>query len=269
MKRWHDFPLARAALLACIGLLAACSSNNIVADVVNSPLNAGGHVAGAPTALNVYLQSPDVQGIDFMDPAVVGYGIPAGGRIEVEMAGGFRRIPGRRINQKAMMVVTGTPQQGMPGKKVGYKISQGKNANTYVIKPTKPGGLPAEQLMSPTPGAKQDAIRQRGIKVFHIGFLAPPFRNTSGKGTIHVRIYDDDGDIVHQGSGTVAFEQFQHQRSLGVFRHPSKGTPPAPAQSVLVRVPTLEEDVGREHARRFDEGGVVQQYQRLQRRVGP
>ncbi len=207
MTRKRDFPLAQAALLDCAGLLAACSSSNIVADVVNSPLNAGGHVAGAPTALNVYLQSPDVQGIDFMDPAVVGYGIPAGGRIEVEMADGFRRIPRRRINQKAIMVVTGTPQQGMPGKKVGYKISQGKNERTYVITPTKPGGLPAEELMSPAPGAKQDAIRQRGIKVFHIGFLAPPFRNTSGKGTIHVRIYDDDGDIVHQGSGTVAFEQ--------------------------------------------------------------
>jgi len=207
MKRRHDIPLARAVLLACIGLLAACSSTNIVADVVNSPLNAGGHVAGAPTALNVYLQSPDAQGIDFMDPAVVGYGIPAGGRIEVEMADGFRRIPRRRIYQKAMMVVTGAPQQGLPGNKVGYKISQGKNARTYVITPTKPGGLPAGELMSPAPGARQDAIRQRGIKVFHIGFLAPPFRNTSGKGTIHVRIYDGDGDIVHQGSGTVTFER--------------------------------------------------------------
>jgi len=28
-----------------------------------------------------------------MDPAVIGYGIPAGGRIEVELGGGFKRDP--------------------------------------------------------------------------------------------------------------------------------------------------------------------------------
>ena len=192
-------------LLIGAGLLAGACSTNIVAEVVNSPLSAAGTVAGADTGLNVYLQKPEAEGIEFMDPAVVGYGIPAGGRIEIEMAGGFSRDPGVKISQKAIMVVTGAPQQGMPGKKVGYKVSQGPNGNTYVVTPTKPGGLVAEKLMSPAPGAKGDPIRQRGIKVFHLGFLASPFRNESGTGTVRVRIYDGKNKIVHEGEGSVKF----------------------------------------------------------------
>ena len=192
-------------LLIGAGLLAGACSTNIVADVVSSPLSAASTVAGAKSGLNVYLQKPEAEGMEFMDPAVVGYGIPAGGRVEIEMAGGFSRDPGVKISQKAIMVVTGAPQQGMPGKKVGYKVSQGPNDRTIVVMPTKPGGLVAEKLMTPAPGAKGDPIRQRGIKVFHLGFLASPFRNGSGTGTIRVRIYDGKNKIVHEGEGSIRF----------------------------------------------------------------
>jgi hypothetical protein len=103
------------------------------------------------------------------------------------------------------MVVTGTPQQGMPGKAVGYAISEGTTPNTIVITPTKAEGLPAEGLMSPAPGAKGDPVRQRGIKVFHIGLLENPFINRGESGTVSVRILDGSGAVVHQGSQTVDF----------------------------------------------------------------
>ncbi|MCZ6534061.1 MAG: hypothetical protein O7A08_14000, partial [SAR324 cluster bacterium] len=177
----------------------------IVSDVVSSPLSAAGTVRGAHTGLNVYLQSPAAEGLDFMDPAVVGYGIPAGGRVEIELAGGFIRDPGVKLTQKAIMVVTGAPQQGMPGKKVGYAVSQGGNSNTYAITPTKPGGLMAEQLMSPAPGAAGDPIRQRGIKVFHIGFLASPFKNGADRGTVRVRFYDGNNKVIREGEGSIRF----------------------------------------------------------------
>ena len=79
------------------------------------------------------------------------------------------------------MVLSGTPHQPMPGKAVGYAVGEGENPNTIVLTPTNPDGLPAETLMSPAPGAKGDPIRQRGIKVFHLGLLQYPFQGLSGK----------------------------------------------------------------------------------------
>ncbi len=58
-----------------------------------------------------------------MDPNVIGYGIPKGGRLEVELSGGYERDWDVGISQSSMMLVTGTPQQGLPGKKVGYTIA--------------------------------------------------------------------------------------------------------------------------------------------------
>ena len=140
-----------------------------------------------------------------MDPNVIGYGVPAGGRIEIELAGGFERDGDVPLTQKAIMVVTGAPQQGMPGKAVGYKVGQGKNANTITITPTKAGGLPAESLLSPAKGAKGDPVRQRGIKVFHVGFRQSAFINRGASGTAHVRFIDGTGKVVNSGSASVAF----------------------------------------------------------------
>jgi len=180
-------------------------ADGIVNKIVNSPLSATGLVKGARTGINVYLQSKEVPGIEFMDPKVIGYGVPPHGRIEVEMGAGFERDPKVPLEQKTIMVVTGAPQQGMSGKAVGYLVGEGKNANTITITPTGDKGLLAEKLMSPAPGAKGDPIRQRGIKVFHVGLLQSAFVNAGESGTVHVRIFDGKGHVVHQGNVSVNF----------------------------------------------------------------
>jgi len=144
-------------------------------------------------------------GADFMDPNVIGYGIPKGGRLEVELSGGYERDWDVGISQSSMMLVTGTPQQGLPGKKVGYKIAAGDNENTLVVTPTGENGLIAEKTMSPAPGAKGDAVRQRGLKVLHVGFLQSAFFNTGDSGTVTVRIIDAAGNIVSTGSESINF----------------------------------------------------------------
>ncbi len=193
-------------IIAAFGLLAdGARADGIVGAVVNSPLSAAGTVRDARVGINIYLQSAQAPGIEFMDPGVVGYGIPAGGRLEIELAKGFERDIGVPLVQSAIMLVTGAPQQGLPGKKVGYTVGEGDDENTFVITPTSAGGLAAEALMTPAPGAKGDPIRQRGIKVVHVGFFESAFFNRGQTGTVKVRFVDGDGAVVHRGSATVDF----------------------------------------------------------------
>jgi len=197
----------RFAVLAGVALAFAAPvrADGIVGAVVNSPLSAAGTVAGAHTGINVYLQSPEAPGIEFMDPKQPGYAIPAGGRLEVEMAAGFERLWDVDLTNTAIMLVTGAPQQGLPGKQIGYTVAEGDNDRTFVIQPLAADGLSVDDLMSPAPGAGQDPIRQRGLKVIHIGFLASAFRNGDAEGEVRVRLVDADGAAVHQGSGRLAF----------------------------------------------------------------
>ncbi len=202
MKRLSQVTALIAVLVLGTGVARA---DGIVNTVVNSPLSAAGTVKDARVGINVYLQQPDAPGADFMDPAVIGYGVASGGRIEIEMGEGFERDWEIPLSQAAIMLVTGTPQQGLPGKKVGYKVSGGKNDRTFVITPTAKRGLPAGWVMSPAPGAKGDAIRQRGIKVFHIGFQQSAFINRGATGMVHVRFIDGKDKVKHQGSGRIPF----------------------------------------------------------------
>ena len=186
-------------------LTAPAMAEGIVSKIVNSPLSASGLVRGAHAGINVYLESGDAPGAAFMNPEVIGYGIPAGGRIEIEMGGGFQRLGNIPLTQKTIMVVTGAPQQGMPGAKVGYTVGQGDTPNIFVITPEWEEGLVADQLMSPAPGAKGDPVRQRGIKVFHIGFLQSAFMNVGASGSVTVRIIGGDGKTVASGRADVDF----------------------------------------------------------------
>lgn len=195
--------LAVALAIGSFAFLSDALADGIVAKIVNSPLSAAGLVQGAHVGINIYLQSDAAKGIEFMDPNVVGYGVAAGGRVEIELAGGFERDAGVPLTQKAIMVVTGAPQQGMPGKAVGYKVGEGANAQTIAITPTKEGGLPAEGLMSPAKGAKNDPVRQRGIKVFHVGLLQSAFVNLGVAGTVHIRFIDGAGKTTHSGSASI------------------------------------------------------------------
>jgi hypothetical protein len=192
--------------LAAVSLWAGVAkADGIVSTIVNAPLSATGTVKDARVGINVYLQTPEAAGIEFMDPKVVGYGIPAGGRLEIELAEGFERDWEVGLSQAAIMLVTSAPQQGLPGKAVGYEVTEGDSDNVFVMTPTSAAGLPAESLASPAPGAKQDPIPNRGIKVIHIGFQQSAFFNRGAAGRVAVRILDAGGAAVAQGSGTVDF----------------------------------------------------------------
>lgn len=195
-----------AGLLAGMVLIGGTAlADGIVSAVVNAPLSAAGTVQNARAGINVYLQRAEAPGLEFMDPKVIGYGIPAGGRLEIEMTEGFERDWEVKLSQAAIMLVTGAPQQGLPGSKVGYEVGQGGNENTFVIKPTAASGLDAAKLMSPAPGAAKDPIRQRGIKVLHIGFMQSAFVNRGPSGLVKIRILDGKGDVVGAGSGKIDF----------------------------------------------------------------
>ena len=196
---------AFVAFVLILPLTDTASAHGIVNSIVNAPLAAAGTVRDGRVGINVYLQSASAPGAAFMDPKVPGYGIPAGGRLEIEMGEGFERDWEVALSQAAIMLVTGTPQQGLPGKKVGYTVEAGDNDNTFRITPTTESGLSADKLMSPAPGAKLDPIPQRGIKVIHIGFQQSAFFNRGSRGEVHVRFVDGSGNAVHQGTGTIAF----------------------------------------------------------------
>ncbi|HSF96568.1 MAG TPA: hypothetical protein VLA52_16200 [Thermohalobaculum sp.] len=193
------------AALALSALCSAAQADGIVGSIVNAPLSATGTVQGARTGINVYLQSAEAPGIEFMDPAVTGYGIPPGGRLEIAMGGGFERDWGVAIAQSAIMLVTGAPQQGLPGDKLGYTVTEGGDENMFVITPTGADGLSAETLMSPGPGAQVDPIPNRGIKVLHVGFQQSAFLNAGKTGTVKVRILDAAGAAVAEGTDSVDF----------------------------------------------------------------
>ena len=194
-----------AVSLGLLALTQPALAGGLVSTIVNAPLSATGTLAGTRVGINVYLQSDAAQGAAFMDPAVIGYGIPAGGVIEIEMAGDYERDWGVPLTQSAIMMVTGTPQQGLPGAAVGYSIGEGDDENIFLITSTSGEALPGENLLSGAPGAVNDATRQRGIKVLHIGFQESAFFNAGTSGTVIVRIKDADGNVVSEGSASIDF----------------------------------------------------------------
>jgi hypothetical protein len=59
--------------------------------------------------------------------------------------------------------------------------------------------------MNRSRGAKGDPVRQRGIKVFHVGLVESAFINRGRSGTVHIRIFDGAGNVAHGGSARVDF----------------------------------------------------------------
>ena len=199
-------PALTGALVAGLMLGAAPAvADGIVAKVVNSPLNSAGLVRDGYTALNVYLQKPEAQGIEFFNPKVPGHGIPPGGRIEVEMGGGFTRDPTVAMDAAAVHMVSGTPQQGLSSKGLGYGSHEGANPNTFVLTASTPAGLPPEKLLPRATVAKLDPIPNIGLKVFHIGLGALAFTNRGDKGSVTVRIIDANNKVLASGSAEIEF----------------------------------------------------------------
>ena len=204
--RWVSTILGAVGAVTALAMSSlSAQADNIVSTIVNAPLSASGTVKDARAGINVYLQSAAAPGLEFMDPEVTGFGIAPGGRLEIEMAEGFERDWSVDLTQNAIMMVTGAPQQGLPGKAVGYTVGEGGNENTFVITPTGAQGLPAATLMSPAPGAKADPIRQRGLKVIHIGFQQSAFRNRGNRGRVKVRFLDSAGSVTQKGAAEIEF----------------------------------------------------------------
>ncbi len=206
LKKSRPFVAFTAALLVGTVLSAPPSAaDGIVAKVVNSPLNSAGLVRDGYAALNVYLQKPEAEGIEFFNPEIPGFGIPPGGSIEVEMGGGFTRDPAVAMDAAAVHMVSGTPQHGLSSKGLGYGSHEGANPNIFVLTASTPAGLPPDKLLPRATVQKLDPIPNIGLKVFHIGLGAIAFTNRGDKGSVAVRIVDADGKVLASGSAEVEF----------------------------------------------------------------
>ncbi|MEM7069194.1 MAG: hypothetical protein AAF478_09945 [Pseudomonadota bacterium] len=196
-----------AATLVLVAVLASSievRADSIVAKVTGAPIFANGIVRDVRSGINIFLQREESAGDTFLDPAIIGYGIPAGGRIEVEMISGYQRDPEVPLDRHALILVTGTPQQGLPAQKTGLEITEGSNPYTFVIRAKGGEELIGDKLLSPARAASKDPIRQRGIKIIHIG-RASAFVSRGEKGIVEVRIYDGEEQVIGFGRGEVEF----------------------------------------------------------------
>jgi len=216
-------PLKRliSAFAVCVAMFCTqmpAYAEGIVAKVTSAPIFPNGIVRDVRAGINIFLQNETYPGDLFLDPDVIGYGIPSGGRMEVEMISGYQRDPDIALDERAFLLVTGTPQQGLPAMETGFEVKEGKNENTFVVQPVVEGGLPAENLVSLAPGAGFDPIRQRGVKIIHIGRVSA-FVSRGEKGVVEVRIYDGTNAVVASGRGdtNIPHDQRNHNwQRLGV-----------------------------------------------------
>lgn len=179
-------------------------AEGIVSQVVTAPIFANGTVRDIPSGINIYLQNDNNRGLDFMNPDVIGYGIPPGGSLEVEMKEGFERNPDVALDGKSLLLTVGAPQQGLPEKATGHVISEGENAYTFVIKPTNKDGIIPENLASTAKGVAFDQVQQRGIKIIHIG-RSFAFTSRGEKGVVEVRFKDKGDNVIARGQGELLF----------------------------------------------------------------
>lgn len=187
-----------------LGLVSLAQAQGIVSQITSAPVAPNGIVKDHRSAINVHLQSNKVQGRAFMNPSVVGYGIPANGSMEIELVSGFQRDPAIALDEKALILVAGAPQQGLPAHIFGLMVTEGDNQNTFRITAKNPKGISGELLRSPVKGARLDAIEQKGIKIIHIGRNSA-FVSRGDKGVVEVRIKDADNKILYNGRSAVNF----------------------------------------------------------------
>lgn len=191
-------------LIGFLSISFARAGEGIVADVTSAPVHPNGIVENERTGLNIHLQREGVAGLDFMDPAVPGYDLPAGASLEVELVSGFQRDPGIPLDHRSILLVVGAPQQGLPSQVLGLSVEQGENEFTFVIRSKQPDGMSVDQLVSPAPGASLDPIRAKGIKIVHIG-RNRAFVNRGEKGVVEVRFRGSNGTVLASGRGEVDF----------------------------------------------------------------
>ena len=91
---WNRLLVTSGIILGVVVPLHTASADGIVSSVVSSPLSASGLVRDARVGINIWLQSNADPGLEFMDPKVTGYGVPAGGRVAVAHDGAALHVAG-------------------------------------------------------------------------------------------------------------------------------------------------------------------------------
>jgi hypothetical protein len=189
---------------------------NIVTAVVPPPVVANGIIAGEPTEIIVLLNVPEAPEGLAADPNFFGHQIPAGGRLEIELGGTFERngvdngdafVP---VNSNAFAIlVTGLPQ-GPITMPAGDGVQHGNytivDDGNKIISYVPNGG-------SGDNGLEQARANEIGVKVVHIrprpntNVGPAPFTNGAPgtEGTVAIRIFNSENEIVEQGHGSVMF----------------------------------------------------------------
>jgi len=224
LVRWMKGGLFLVATLLSINTQAIASDNeeedddefNLISRIVSAPVVTNGLVAGEPTEINALLRLRDVNRRFAADPQYVGHQIPAGGRLEFELGGSFERngVDNDKTftaitNNAFFIIVTGLPQNpivmsaGEGGQHGNYSI---EDNGSKIISIVPNGGSGAN-------GLEQARANGIGIKVVHLRPMpntnAGPSAFTNGgagtRGTVAIRIYDADGDIIESGFSSVRF----------------------------------------------------------------
>jgi hypothetical protein len=190
--------------------------DNIVTSVVAPPVVANGTIAGEPTEFVAFLNAPGAPKKLALDPSNFGHQIPAGGRLELELGGTFERngvdngLPFVPVAPTAnFLLVTGLPQAP-----IVHAAGAGVQHGNYSV--IDSGG----KLLTLVPnggsgdnGLENDRANTIGFKVVHLrpnpntGSGPAPFTNgpAGSKGTVTIRIFDADGNLIESGKKSVRF----------------------------------------------------------------
>ncbi|MEZ4861696.1 MAG: hypothetical protein R3C14_10325 [Caldilineaceae bacterium] len=217
------FLLATLGLAACQPIQAPASSanaaaadENIVLAIINAPTTPGGIVADLPTSINVLMNAPGTDNQYVSDPAAFGHQIPAGGRMEIEFGGSYIRngvdndaefVP--MNSNTTVILLAGNPQNA-----IGTAAGDGPQHGNYTIEDSgdklitiRPNGGSGDM------GIEGERAQKIGIKTIHVTPTfgspvgPPPFQNgpAGSEGTIAVRIYNVDGDLLESGQASLEF----------------------------------------------------------------
>ena len=121
------------ATLACsFASVGIALADGIVGSVTSAPIYPNGIVVDERSGLNINLQNDQNPGFLFMNPEVRGYGLPPGGSMEIELVSGFQRDPNVPLDSSSLLLTSGTPQQGLPGRLSGFEVQEGENNKTVL-----------------------------------------------------------------------------------------------------------------------------------------
>jgi hypothetical protein len=213
------------AMLFTFGFSSSSEGRNIVIGVVSAPIAANGIQRDAPTDMTILLDAPGHPDGLALDHQLFGHNIPAGGKMEITLLGGFVRNPNSLIiggstgtSNASLILSPGAPQNGIatasasvnPVAGGDYRIAD--EGQTLIIIPNAGAG---------SLGLTGTRAQTIGVKLIHIrpdpnpatrpkdaqGNFLFPFTNRGEGGGVRVRIFDAQGNVVEEGWGTVTFER--------------------------------------------------------------